>query len=315
MAVRLCRLASVTAEACSPVPYDGTVLGRQPLGIEVDRQAGTGVLYNALGPGGGPLADGQGARLSYDAATGALTSADGTVVGRYADGRMTPAQGVDLPALIHGAPLIVAPPSPLGDGVLADPILPPLPTFPPPLVPPQIDNQPEALVPPPSPSQTSNEGFTPTPLMPGDFSGMPIDGPQLPIILESNAYMPAANGKVYDTSLKTWIDQATGQVSSPPVLGVDVQSVGAQFSGSTFPTTPQPPNTIMYRLDSAGNITSYQVWADDGLPAYRVDLQGSSHGGMPPPHTLYYPRNPAPSGQVFANTPTRAIKSLLTKTP
>ena len=69
--------------------------------------------------------------------------------------------------------MIAASPSALGDGVLADP------------VPPPVDNPPEALVPPPVPGGAGNEGFTITPPVPGNEGLVPPDGLQGPIIFES----------------------------------------------------------------------------------------------------------------------------------
>lgn len=90
--------------------------------------------------------------------------------------------------------------------------------------------------------------------------------------------------------------------STPTVLGSDVKNIGTQVQGR-FPTTSQTPNAVMYRADSNGAITSYQVWAADGFPAYRVDMIGASHGGIPTPHVTEFSRNVSPSGQVFVANP------------
>jgi len=105
-----------------------------------------------------------------------------------------------------------------------------------------------------------------------------------------------------------WIDLSTGQITSPPVLGRDVKAVGTLVSGR-LPTVLQARNSVMYRVDQAGQITNYQIWRDDGLPAYRVDLQGAAHGGIAPPHTIYFPRNATQSGQSFSGTPSDPIPS------
>ena len=100
----------------------------------------------------------------------------------------------------------------------------------------------------------------------------------------------------------------------PNVLGSDVKSVGTQVQG-LFPTTPQIPNAVMYRADSNGAITSYQVWAADGLPAYRVDIVGASHGAVPTPHVTEFSRNTAPSGQVFVGRPNTVRPATLKEIP
>ena len=126
--------------------------------------------------------------------------------------------------------------------------------------------------------------------------------------------MPVAQGRKFDPSQRQWTDAATGQPASPPILGTDVTQVGVQVSGR-FPAMPQAPNSVRFRLDQAGNVSHYQVWGDDGLPAYRVDVQGAAHGGVPTPHTIHFPRNADPSGQVRANTPTRPIPALPLELP
>ncbi len=93
-----------------------------------------------------------------------------------------------------------------------------------------------------------------------------------------------------------------GRPLVPRVLGSDVKNIGIQVRGR-FPTTPQTPNIVMYRADSNGTITSYQVWAADGFPAYRVDTIGASHGGVPTPHVTEFARNLSTLGEVFVGTP------------
>ncbi len=126
--------------------------------------------------------------------------------------------------------------------------------------------------------------------------------------------MSVASGRLFDVGGRQWVDAATGQATSPPVLGTDVRRVGTQVSGK-FTNLPQAPNSVMYRLDQAGNISNYQVWGDDGLPAYRVDVQGASHGGVATPHTIHYPRNVDRSGQARANAPTRPMPALQQEMP
>ncbi len=93
-----------------------------------------------------------------------------------------------------------------------------------------------------------------------------------------------------------------GRPSVPNVLGSEVKNIGTQVQGR-FPTTPQTPNAVMYRADSNGTVTSHQVWAADGFPAYRVEMMGASHGGIPTPHVTEFGRNVSPSGQVFVGNP------------
>ena len=90
--------------------------------------------------------------------------------------------------------------------------------------------------------------------------------------------------------------------SSLVVRGSDVKTVGMQVQGR-FPTTPQTPNAVMYRMNNNGSITSYQVWAADGLPAYRVDVVGASHGNISTPHVVEFGRNTTSTGQVFVAKP------------
>ena len=251
-------LPSGPASQTNVAGYDGTVLGRQSLGVEVNPQAGTGVLYNALGPGGGPLADGRGAPLSYDAATGTLTGADGTVVGRYADGRMTPAPGVDLPALVRSSPLIAAPPSVLGNGVLADPIPPPVPPGPPPLVPPQVDSPPEAFVPPPVPGQAGDEGLTILPPVPSNLPGMPVDGPQGPTIFAASSFgnmdLPRTPGLGSSASMGELVAQdavpakdgvvITDPVKDPSELFPDMYRL-SQATGAEYALVRRPDGALV----------------------------------------------------------------------
>ncbi|WP_420890970.1 polymorphic toxin type 24 domain-containing protein [Methylobacterium indicum] len=118
----------------------------------------------------------------------------------------------------------------------------------------------------------------------------------------------------WDEKSGRWRDPTTGRYTDPPVLGSDVKNVGKQYQGR-FPTSPQAPNEVMYRADSAGNITHYQVWGPDGLPAYRVDVTGATHGGVPTPHVLMYERNISPSGQVFVRAPRTVRPALPSEVP
>jgi hypothetical protein len=72
---------------------------------------------------------------------------------------------------------------------------------------------------------------------------------------------------------------------------------GQQTSGR-FPRTAGP-NRILYRTDSSGAITNYQVYDSNGNPVMRVDLQGRSHGGVPTPHVHEFERHIAPNGTVY----------------
>lgn len=93
--------------------YDGTVLGRKSINLEVvNPQAGVGLLYNADGPGGTQLPDGRGAVVTVDPSNGRVMDAQGNLVGTYANGKLTLADTADVPALIRNSP-VTNPASPL----------------------------------------------------------------------------------------------------------------------------------------------------------------------------------------------------------
>lgn len=74
---------------------------------------------------------------------------------------------------------------------------------------------------------------------------------------------------------------------------------GREVSGR-FPTKAGP-NEVLYRLDpKTGRFTYYEVYDDNGLPLYRVDLVGRAHGTLETPHVQEYTRNVDPkTGKVF----------------
>jgi hypothetical protein len=80
-----------------------------------------------------------------------------------------------------------------------------------------------------------------------------------------------------------------------------IQIAGGRQIRGNFPRTAAP-GEVLYRKDSTGSVTHYQVYGPDGLPLRRVDLVGKSHGGIPTPHVQEYTRNVNPkTGQTFAN--------------
>ncbi|WP_082712483.1 polymorphic toxin type 24 domain-containing protein [Methylobacterium indicum] len=81
--------------------------------------------------------------------------------------------------------------------------------------------------------------------------------------------------------------------------------------GWRFRISPQAPSDVMYRADSAGSITHYQVWGPDGLPACRVDVTGETHGGVPTLLVLMYERSISQPGPVFVRAP-RTVRAALT---
>jgi RHS repeat-associated protein len=76
-----------------------------------------------------------------------------------------------------------------------------------------------------------------------------------------------------------------------------VRKRGQQVQGR-FPKNANP-DEVLYRADTAGNITSYQIYDSQGNPVMRVDLQGKSHGGVRTPHTHMYQQHVAPNGTVY----------------
>ena len=71
---------------------------------------------------------------------------------------------------------------------------------------------------------------------------------------------------------------------------------GVQHSGR-YPRNAEP-NAILYRRNNRGEVTSYQVYDNQGLPIKRVDVRGKSHGPMPTPHVeiFEYQVNPHTGG-------------------
>jgi RHS repeat-associated protein len=80
--------------------------------------------------------------------------------------------------------------------------------------------------------------------------------------------------------------------------GADVKGTGRQVRGK-FPQTASP-GEVLYRADSAGNITNYQIYDGTGRPLKRVDLAGRSHGGVATPHVQDFETNVNPeTGQPY----------------
>lgn len=78
-----------------------------------------------------------------------------------------------------------------------------------------------------------------------------------------------------------------------PGTGARVTSHGRQVSGR-FPHTAGADD-ILYRADSSGTITTYQVYDAWGNPLIRVDLVGRTHGGVPTPHVIAFERHIDPA--------------------
>jgi len=73
---------------------------------------------------------------------------------------------------------------------------------------------------------------------------------------------------------------------------------GRQVSGR-FPRTAGP-NEVLVRRDTAGRVTHYQVFDEQGLPLRRVDVTGKAHGDIPTPHVLEFERHVNPTtGEIF----------------
>lgn len=78
----------------------------------------------------------------------------------------------------------------------------------------------------------------------------------------------------------------------------DLLQGGRQVRGR-FPRTAGA-HEVLLRRDIAGNVTHYQVFDDQGLPLYRVDVTGSAHGDVPTPHVLEFERHTNPdTSEVF----------------
>ena len=69
-----------------------------------------------------------------------------------------------------------------------------------------------------------------------------------------------------------------------------------------FPLSAEPNSILVRRDPVTGEPTNYQEYGPDGLPTKRVDLTGSSHGGIDTPHVHEYGRNTNPAtGQTYVN--------------
>ena len=91
-----------------------------------------------------------------------------------------------------------------------------------------------------------------------------------------------------------WSTPVAEATLPPPNYLSLARSQGTQVSGR-FPSSVEG-SQILYRQNSNGEITNYQSYGADGLPDFRVDLVGRSHGGIPTPHTLPFGRNQLPDG-------------------
>jgi hypothetical protein len=64
---------------------------------------------------------------------------------------------------------------------------------------------------------------------------------------------------------------------------------------------------MLYRADTSGRITHYQVDGADGLPVMRVDVTGRPHGGVATPHVTEFQRHRAPDGTIYVR-PSRTAR-------
>lgn len=80
-----------------------------------------------------------------------------------------------------------------------------------------------------------------------------------------------------------------------------------QVPSGNFPRENQKPNTVLYRANQDGSITSYAVYDKDGMILKRVDMQGKAHAGIPTPHVIEYGRNTLPDGTVKPVTPRKSM--------
>lgn len=55
-----------------------------------------------------------------------------------------------------------------------------------------------------------------------------------------------------------------------------------------LPSQGGPPNGILTKVDSKGNVTNYIEYDENGNAIKRVDLTGATHNGVPTPHTVQY---------------------------
>jgi len=99
--------------------------------------------------------------------------------------------------------------------------------------------------------------------------------------------------------------QDSGSALPPRTLASRVISEGRQIRGH-FPPTASA-NEMLYRADTSGRITHYQVYGADGLPVMRVDVTGRPHGGVATPHVTEFQRHRAPDGTIYVR-PSRTAR-------
>jgi hypothetical protein len=98
--------------------------------------------------------------------------------------------------------------------------------------------------------------------------------------------------------------RGSGGALLPRTLASRVISEGRQIRGK-FPPTASA-NEILYRADTRGRITHYQVYGADGLPVMRVDVTGKPHGGVAAPHVIEFQRHRAPDGTIYVRPSRKA---------
>jgi hypothetical protein len=70
--------------------------------------------------------------------------------------------------------------------------------------------------------------------------------------------------------------------------------------GGKFPEEAGP-DAVLYRAEG-NKITSYQVYGSDGLPRYRVDLTGATHGKIETPQIVRYSQyRDSETGKIYVN--------------
>jgi hypothetical protein len=99
--------------------------------------------------------------------------------------------------------------------------------------------------------------------------------------------------------------QDSGSALPPRTLASRVISEGRQIRGH-FPPTASA-NEMLYRADTRGRITHYQVDGADGLPVMRVDVTGKPRGGVATPHVIEFQRHRAPDGTIYVR-PSRTAR-------
>lgn len=73
---------------------------------------------------------------------------------------------------------------------------------------------------------------------------------------------------------------------------------GTRVGKGNLPKTADS-NSVLYKTDSKGNVTNYEVYDQDGNPLYRVDVTGRSHNGIDTPHVQEFVKNTNKQGKVF----------------